>query len=216
MPDTRILLGGIGRPHGVRGLVHVTSYTADPAALTAYGPLSDDRGRSFTLRWRGEGVAEVAELVDGKPIRVADRSGAEKLTNTPLFIDRAALPAPDPDEFYLADLVGLTATDAAGVPLGTVAAVHDYGAGASLEIALPDARPLLVPFTRAAVPDVDVPAGRLTVIPPSPLEGVWAAKRTKRDEGSQPHRPSHGKPLTPTLPRKGGGGASPAARGPAP
>jgi 16S rRNA processing protein RimM len=198
MPDSRILLGVIGRPHGVRGLVHVTSHTADPAALAAYGPLSDERGRSFTLRWRGEGVAEVAELVDGTPMRVADRSGAEKLTNTPLFIDRAALPAPDPDEFYLADLVGLAAMDTTDAPLGTVTAVHDYGAGISLEIAHPGAPPLLVPFTRAAVPAVDVARGRVTIDPPSPLEGVWAAKRTEGGEGAnptlQPGKPSTNRP----------------------
>ena len=83
----RILMGVIGRPHGVRGLVHVTSYAED---LTAYGPLTDAKGRQFVLRWRGEGVAEIAELADGAEVKVADRTAAEKLTNTRLFVDRLA------------------------------------------------------------------------------------------------------------------------------
>src|SRR5271163_3283354 len=111
MPETRILLGVIGRPHGVRGLVHVTSHTADPAALAEYGPLSDDKGRLFTLAWKGEGIAELSELQNGQPTRIADRDAAAKLTNTRLTIDRASLPPPEDEEFYLADLIGLTAVD---------------------------------------------------------------------------------------------------------
>ena len=120
MPETTILLGVIGRPHGVRGLVHVTSHTADKAALADYGPLSDGKGRRFTLAWRGEGIAELAELGDSAPTRVADRDAAARLTNTRLYIERARLPAPDDDEFYLADLIGLDAVDASGVARGRV------------------------------------------------------------------------------------------------
>ncbi len=166
MADSRILLGVIGRAHGVRGLVHVTSHTADPTDLTAYGPLTDAAGRRFVLKWRSEGVAEVGELVDGAVVKVTDRAVAEKLTNTRLYIERTALPPADEDEFYLADLIGLAATDAAGAPLGTVTTVHDYGAGASLEIENPDAPVLIVPFTRAVVPSVDVSGGRIVVVPP--------------------------------------------------
>ena len=167
MADRRILLGVVGRPHGVRGLVRVVSYTADPASLTAYGALSDDRGRRFTLRWRGEGIAEIAEIVDDKAVPSADRNAAEKLVNTRLYIDRSCLPPPEEEEFYLADLVGLSAFDAAGAALGEVAAVHDYGAGASLEIARTEGAALLVPFTRASVPEVDAAAGRVIVVPPA-------------------------------------------------
>ncbi len=169
MPDRRILLGVIGRPHGVRGLVHVVSHTEDPASLAEYGPLDDGAGRRFVLRWRTDGVAAVAELVDGREVPVTDRDAAARLTNTRLYIDRAHLPAPEADEFYLADLVGLSAQDAAGALLGTVAVVHDYGAGVSLEIARADAPALLVPFTRAAVPVVDIAAGRVTVVPPEEI-----------------------------------------------
>ena len=177
MPDSRILLGVIGRPHGVRGLVRVSSHTADPADLTAYGPLTDAQGRHFVLRWRGEGLAEISEIVGDTPVKVTDRSAAEKLTNTRLYIDRGELPEPEEDEYYLADLIGLTAVDPAGTPFGRVSAVHDYGAGASLEIERKPAAPLLVPFTHACVPDIDLSAGQVTVAPPIELDVAVEADR---------------------------------------
>ncbi len=166
MPDSRIQVGVIGRAHGVRGHVRVTSHTADPADLTAYGPVSDAAGQRYMLRWVSEGVAEVSHLVNGKPVKVDDRTAAEKLTNTRLFIDRSALLPPEEDEFYLADLMGLTVTDPDGIVLGTVTVVHDYGAGASLEIERPRAAALLLPFTRACVPTVDIAGGKLVVVLP--------------------------------------------------
>ena len=162
MNGRRILMGVVGRPHGVRGLVHVHSYTADPRDLAGYGPLLDDRGGRWTLAWRMDGVAELREA-DGKP--VADRTAAERLTNLRLYVERERLPAAGEDEFYLSDLVGLRAEDPAGAELGRIATVHDYGAGTSLEIAR-DGQPLLVPFTRACVPEVDVGAGRVVVVVP--------------------------------------------------
>jgi 16S rRNA processing protein RimM len=169
VPESRILLGVIGRPHGVRGLVRVTSYADD---LTAYGPLSDPKGRRFVLRWHEAGVAEIAELVGGTAVKVADRSAAEKLTNTRLYVERTQLPEPEEDEFYQADLIGLAAFDTTGARLGTIVAVHDYGAGASLEIGREGAAALLVPFTRAAVPKVDVAGGRVVAAPPDEIDAA--------------------------------------------
>jgi len=160
--DGRVLLGVVGRPHGVRGLLHVHSYTADPADLASYGALSDEAGRLWSLAWRGEGVAELRDA-DGRA--VSDRSAAERLVNTRLYVERKLLPTPADDEFYLADLVGLTATGPGGDPLGRVAVVHDYGAGISLEIA-GDGPALIVPFTRACVPEIDVAGGRVVVVTP--------------------------------------------------
>ncbi len=162
MSDRQILLGVVGRPHGVRGLLHVHSYTADPQDLAGYGPLLDEQGRPWTLSWRQAGVAELRDA-DGHA--VADRTAAERLTNLRLFIERDRLPQPDDDEFYLSDLVGLDAVDPAGAALGRITVVHDYGAGVSLEIA-GEGKLLLVPFTRAAVPHVDLGAGRVVIDPP--------------------------------------------------
>ena len=112
----------IGRPHGVRGLVHVISYTADPATLAAYGPLIDEtRAARSSLRWRGEGVAELPNWWTAGKCRWPTATAAEQLVNTAAVCrPRDRLPAPDEDEFYLADLVGLPAVDAAGRELGTV------------------------------------------------------------------------------------------------
>ena len=154
-------MGVVGRPHGVRGLMHVHSYTADPADLPGYSPFHDGRGRQWTLRWLREGVAEMSELVEGRAIRVTDREGAERLVNLKLYADRERLPPPQEEEFYLSDLIGLEAVGPGGAALGRVQAVHDYGAGASLEIG-----PLIVPFTRDAVPQIDLAAGRVTIVPP--------------------------------------------------
>jgi 16S rRNA processing protein RimM len=178
VPANRIQLGVIGRAHGVRGLVKITSHTADPTDLTAYGPLSDAEGRCYALRWVADGVAEVARMVNGVAVKVTDRGQAEKLTNTKLFVDRSALPPADEDEYYLTDLIGLSAVDPAGRALGTVSVVHDYGAGASFEI-VGSGAPLIIPFTAACVPTVDIAAGRLVVVMPDeiivPAEAEQAA-----------------------------------------
>ncbi len=169
MGEARILMGVIGRPHGVRGLVHLHSYATVPADLATYGVLSDDRGGSWTLRWRGEGVAE---LVDAAGVAVADRERAASLVNRKLYVDRERLPRPETEEFYHADLVGLDAVERSGEgerAIGRVLAVHDYGAGTSLEIG-DAAGSVLLPFTRACVPDVAIAAGRIVVVMPDEVE----------------------------------------------
>ncbi len=132
--------------------------------MTRYGALTDDRGGVYRLRWRGEGVAEIFRVVEGKRIALTTREEAAALVNTRLYVPREKLPKPDADEFYLADLIGLSAVGPDGEDLGRVDAVHDYGAGASLEIGR-----LLLPFTRAVVPEIDLAAGRVTVVPPAEL-----------------------------------------------
>jgi 16S rRNA processing protein RimM len=196
VPEACILLGVIGRPHGVRGLVRVSSYADPPEAIAAYGPLSDDHGRQFSLRWRGDGLAEISEIVGGASVRIADRTAAERLANRRLYVARNRLPQPAPDEFYRADLMGLAAIDVAGAEIGTIVAVHDYGAGASLEVAVDGGTPLLVPFTRASVPVVDIGAGRVTVAPPEGVDALppgplppsirSAARSSRKGRGSRP------------------------------
>ena len=163
MSETRILMGVVGRPHGVRGLVHVTSYTEDPDALAQYAPLVDDKGREWRLVWRAEGVAE---LWDAAGVRIAGRDQAAALTNLRLYVTRGQLPQTDEDEYYLSDLIGMSVRDAQGADLGRVRQVHDYGAGASLEISDAKGASLLIPFTKAAVPVVNVAAGEIQVVVP--------------------------------------------------
>jgi len=161
MAGPNIEVAVIGRPHGVAGLLHVTSYTADPETLGRYVPLEDETGRKYRLSWVKPGIARLFILSAGQEQPIQDRAAAASLTNRRLFVARALLPAIPPDEFYLADLIGLAAFDPTGAALGTVSAVHDYGAGASLEIGS-----LIIPFTRSAVPEIDLRAGRIIVAPP--------------------------------------------------
>ena len=154
-------MGVIGRPHGVSGLVHVHSYTAEPADLAGYGLLDDDRGRRFRLKWKTDGVAEVFQIVEGKRVPLTSREAAQALVNTRLYVPREKLRPPGEEEFYLADLMGLEAFDEDGKNLGRVDTVHDYGAGTSLEIGR-----LILPFTKACVPVIDIAGGRITVVLP--------------------------------------------------
>jgi 16S rRNA processing protein RimM len=158
----RILVGEIGRPHGGRGLVKLPSYTTDPAAIATYGPLTDATGaRRIALTLVAEGLARI----EG----VADRDAAAKLTGTKLYVERDRLPPPEEEEFYLADLIGLPVATEAGDALGTVVAVEDHGGGTFLVVAGADAarrQEIMLPFTRAAVPVVDLAAGRIVAAPP--------------------------------------------------
>lgn len=159
----RLCVGIVTGPHGIRGAVRLKSFTAEPADIGAYGPVSDESGgRRFTLRIQGTVKGAVIAEITG----VADRNAAEALKGLQLFVDRDQLPAPEEEEFYHADLIGLRAELVSGEDLGTVVALHDFGAGQSLEIAAKDGGSLLVPFTKAAVPSIDIAAGRLLVDPP--------------------------------------------------
>jgi 16S rRNA processing protein RimM len=163
-PDqARVCLGTVAGAHGVRGALRVKSFTAEPGNIAAYGPVTDEAGsREFTLRIVGETRGQLVIKVDG----INDRDAAEALKGTRFYVARAALPEPDADEFYHSDLIGLAAEDAVGAALGTVRAVHDHGAGALVEIRSQDGAELLVPFTKAAVPVIDIDGGRIVVAPP--------------------------------------------------
>lgn len=166
MDDRLILMGAIGRPHGVRGAVHVTAYADDPDGLVDM-KLRDERGRRIVLDWTAAGIARVTIEDGGASTIIDDRDAAARLTNLKLYVRRADLPPPeDEDEFYFADLVGLDAVDPAGAPLGTIKAVHDYGAGTSIELS--DGS--LLPFTRAVVPEIDLAARRAVVVRPTEVE----------------------------------------------
>ncbi len=159
-------MGVITGAHGVRGLVRVKSFTAKADGITAYGALEDERGeRSFALERVGAAKGVLIMRLDG----VADRDAAERLKGVRLYLPRAALPEPGEEEYYHADLVGLAAMLKDGSALGRVKAVHAHGAGDSLEVERPDGRTVIVPFTTAVVPVVDIEGGRLVVDPPEGL-----------------------------------------------
>ncbi len=172
MPATggsRVCVGEIAGAHGIKGWVRLRSYTEDPAAVVAYGPLADQDGRRrFVVRLQSACRDGWIARIDG----VTDRTAAEALRGTRLYVDRAVLPPTDEDEFYHADLIGLRAERAGdGGEIGTVTAVHDFGAGTMLEVRLPSGRTVAVPFTRAVVPVVDIAAGRVVIDPPDEVDG---------------------------------------------
>lgn len=183
----RVCLGVVTGPHGVRGLVRVKTFTAEPEGIAAYGPLEDEAGaRRFAVELVGKAKGVVLARLQG----IADRDAAERLKGQRLYVQRDALPPPEEEEFYHADLIGLAAVLADGSPLGKVAAVHEYGAGDSLEVVRPGGQVVMVPFTRAIVPTVDVAGGKLVVVPPPGLLDaglpVEEEDGTAAPEGAEP------------------------------
>jgi len=161
--ENPILMGTIGAAQGLRGEVRVKSYTEDPMALGEYGHLHTKDGR----------VLEVLDVRQAKTVVVVrfrginDRDAAEALAGTDLYVERDSLPDDelDEDEFFYADLEGLDAVDAAGTSFGTVSGVYDFGAGDLLELKGPNRRPTLIPFSEAAVLEIDLEGGKILIDP---------------------------------------------------
>jgi 16S rRNA processing protein RimM len=168
MSDDLIQVGRVAGAFGVRGEVRITSFTADPVALVDYKALlREDGSPALTLTSgrdaKGSIVARAKE--------VETREQAEALRGLKLFIPRAALPAPDEDEFYVTDLIGLAVVTAEGEPLGTVKAVQDFGAGDLLEITPPEGgQTWYLPFTREAVPEVRIAERVVVAAKPDEVE----------------------------------------------
>lgn len=164
MAPDRICVGVIAGAFGVRGDVRLKSFCAQPEAIVAYAPLwTEDGSRSFTLKLtRGSGSGLTVRLSG-----VNTKEEADALRGVELFADRDRLPNLPDDEFYHSDLIGLDVLDTGGTPLGHVRAVYNHGAGDILEIYGPGRKTtLLIPFTKKAVPTVDLTARRIIADPP--------------------------------------------------
>jgi 16S rRNA processing protein RimM len=160
----RICVAQIGAAHGTRGEVKLWSFTADPMAVKDYGPLETEDG---TASFEIEAVRPARTHLVARLTGIQDRTAAERLANVRLFVPRARLPAAADDEFYHADLIGLGAFTVDGNKFGTVVAIHDFGAGDILELR-PDGEgdTVMLPFTAATVPVVDIAGGRIVIDPP--------------------------------------------------
>lgn len=157
-----ILMGAIAGVHGVRGEVKVKSFTADPLAVTAYGPLYDESGRKFELKLTQKAAKDT--IVVAKIEGISDRNAAEALKGKRLYAPREALPAlDDATEFYATDLIGLAVEDRGGRSLGKVVDVADYGAGDILAIAGGAEGDFELPFADRFVPVVDLAAAKIVV-----------------------------------------------------
>lgn len=166
----RVIVGAIGGSFGVHGEVRLKSFCADPAAIADYTPLYTEEGRAFAQ------VVLTGQLKNGFTARldgVVTKEDADALRNVSLYAERATMPSLPDDEYYYADLIGLTVLDTGGATLGTVKNVMDHGAGDLLELIVPgQSETVLLPFTQAAVPTVDLAAKRIIADPP---DGLFAS-----------------------------------------
>jgi 16S rRNA processing protein RimM len=164
----RICIGAIAGAFGVAGEVRLKSFCSEPTDIASYGPLTTEDG-SWTFRI--ELTRPVAGGLGARIAGVNNREQAEALRGTSLYVARDRLPALPEDEFYHADLIGLAAFDTGGAALGTVTAIHNHGAGDIVEISPTGHKSaLLLPFTKAIVPNVDLAVGRLIVDLPEESE----------------------------------------------
>jgi len=195
-PQNPIQMAVIGAAHGIKGELRVKSFTGDPLALADYGPLYDADGRAFQ-------IADIRLQKEIAVVRfkgVADRNAAEALTGTPLFVDRDMLPDElEEEEFYHADLMGMAVVELDGAAIGTVLAVQNFGGGDILEVARPGKASVLIPFTKAAVPTVDVTARQVHVDPAA--AGLIDTGETPEDEA----RPAEAVARRPRGPKAAGG-----------
>ncbi len=176
-----VLLGVVIGAQGIQGEVKVKTFTGEPEAVGDYGPLQDAGAtRKFQLK-----VLRLSkgDVVIARIKGVEDRNAAEALKGTELHVLRSALPRAGEGEFYFADLVGLTAM-MSGRVLGSVTAVHNYGAGDMLEVKTEGGRSAMVPFTDDAVPVVDLAAGTVTVEPAFWLGGP-ETEEDRKDRAEQ-------------------------------
>src|SRR5215469_14805863 len=167
MPS-QICVARIGAAHGVRGAVKLWTFTEDPFAVKRYGPLSTKDG---TRKLEIAGAREAKGYLVAQFKGITTREEAERLNGLELYVPREKLPATDEDEYYHADLIGLAAVTMADEPLGRVIAIHNFGAGDILEIAPPQGATMLLPFTNAVVPSVDIAGGRVLIELPQEVEG---------------------------------------------
>jgi 16S rRNA processing protein RimM len=164
----QICIARIGAAHGVRGAVKLWTFTDDPFAVKTYGPLrTKDGARSFEVATAREAKGHLVATFKG----VATREDAERLNGIELYITREKLPATDENEYYHADLIGLAAVTPADEPLGRVIAIHNFGAGDIIEIAPLHGATMLLPFTNAVVPAVDLAGGRVVIALPEEIDG---------------------------------------------
>ncbi|MBN8971881.1 MAG: ribosome maturation factor RimM [Rhizobiales bacterium] len=167
----QVCIARIGAAHGVRGAVKLWTFTEDPFAVLDYGPLSTkDGGRRFEVSNAREAKDHLVATLQG----VTTRNDAEKLNGIELYVPREKLPPAEDGEYYHVDLIDLAAVSMDGAPIGRVVAIHNFGAGDVIEIAPPKGATLLLPFTDAVVPTVDIAGGRVVIEMPGEVDGDTA------------------------------------------
>src|SRR3569833_161936 len=178
-----VCVARIGAAHGVRGAVKLWTFTEDPFAVRSYGLLSSKDGkRQFEVATARAAKDHLVATFKGG----TTRDEAERLNGVELYVAREKLPATDEGEYYHADLIGLAAVTTDGDALGRVLAIHNFGAGDIIEIAPPKGATMLLPFTNAVVPKVDIAGGRVVIAMPQEIEGDEAPAAGRPREGGDP------------------------------
>jgi 16S rRNA processing protein RimM len=177
-----VCVARIGAAHGTGGEVRLWPFTAQAEAVATYGPLQTADGtRAFEI----EALRPAKNFLVARLKGVTDRAAAERLCNTDLYVPRERLPVPEAEEFYHADLIGLRAEDTSGRTIGSVVAVHNFGAGDILEIApAAGGDTVMLPFSTAVVPHVEIAAGRIVVEMPEGLLAAVASVVAKKNKGA--------------------------------
>jgi 16S rRNA processing protein RimM len=166
--ESKVRVARIGAAHGVRGEMKLWSFTQDPTAVAEYSPLETADGTRVEIESMRAAKDHFVVRIEG----IEDRDAAAKLCNLDLYVPRDRLPPiTEEDTYYHADMIGMTAVSETGITLGTVAALHNFGAGDLIEIVTAQGgEPLLLPFTTAIVTEIDVAARRLVVVLPTQIE----------------------------------------------
>lgn len=165
--NDRVCVGAIAGSFGVKGEVRLKSFCADPEAIATYGPVSNEDG---TEKWDIKLTRSVKGGFAARLSGLNRKEAADALKGTRLYAPREALPNLPDDEYYHTDLIDLSVMDAGGAKLGRVKSVLNHGAGDLLEVAVPGQKqPVLLPFTLANVPTVDLKAGLIVIDPPDGL-----------------------------------------------
>lgn len=184
-PEALVCLGQIGAPHGVRGEVRLRSFTAEPEAIAAYGPLQTEDGRAIGIESLRPAKDHFVAALSG----IHDRDAAAQLANAKLYVPRERLPLlADPEEFYHSDLIGLAVVDRNGQQLGSVVAIHNFGAGDLLEVRLDtSSKTELLAFKDTNVPSIDVAGGKVVIEPPA----GWSSPSSVLEENDETEPLSH-------------------------
>lgn len=158
--ESNVCLAEILAPHGVRGAVRLKSFTKDPLSLFDYPQLFDAQGVPYKIKYfasKQNGVFVVT--ING----VTTCDAAELLRGVKLYVKRSDLPSPPEDEFYYTDMIGLSVITTKGEVVGIVSTVQNFGAGDLLEVKTSSGKLYTVPFTKEAVPQIDVDKGELVI-----------------------------------------------------
>ncbi len=162
--ETKICVGAIAGAFGVHGEVRLKSFCANPEDIAKYAPLSDEMGKSYTIKKLRPIKSGLAARIE----EISSRETAEGLRSTRLYADRARFPELEEDEYYQSDLIGMVVIDGHGEAIGKVKSIQNFGAGDLLEIHY-KGKTALIPFTRAVVPTVDLGARKIIIDPPEGL-----------------------------------------------